>query len=617
MNRPAYRSGIATRLGGAFVGVSMMSMLAAIVGIASYEVIEDAQDEALDRALPTARAADQLAMQVMALVAATPAVVSADENAHLRREAAGIRSIDESFRQTAARLRDLGAADDRLRLIEAAFQSVSANLERSIDLVGERNRSTVQRSLVATQTKAEINRLIAMLDTGSTDDRSAERQAGLRLLAGNVIRHIDALVLSNSQNGVADIGRRLNNDLRSLANSAGALDRPELRDPLVQALKGLSAEAPGPASLVQAQSRLIEIDARLDQLGRENRDRAERLQADAALLVSEAGLLVDTASADARSAVAQARITLASIATLAFAAAVFIGWRYVLKDVARRISNLSRETRDLAQGNAEARVTVSGSDELGEMADAVRVFKANAAALRQSNAELEQFAYVASHDLKAPLRSIANLASWIEQDLEGTLAGETRQHMALLHGRINRMGRLLDDLLQYSKVGRNRAEVSVLDLDAVLPELFGVAAEAERFELQLASPLPRFVTAREPLEQIFLNLFSNAAKHHDAPLGNVEVAVRDLGSVFEFSVSDDGPGIPKDLQNKIFMMFQVLKSRDDVEGNGMGLAIVKKTLEAAGCTITVESDPETMRGTRFRFTWPKQWPEAGSGQWAA
>ncbi len=597
-------------------------MLAAIVGIASYEVIEDAQDEALDRALPAARAADHLAMQVMALVAATPAVVSADENAHLRREAAGIRLIDENFRQTAAQLRDLGAADDLLRLIEAAFQSVFANLERSIDLVGARNHSTGQRSLVAAQTKAEANRLIAVLEsglaeTGRPDDRTIERLTAMRLLAGTVIHHIDALILSNSQSAVAEIGQKLSNDLRSLASFARAVDRPKLREPLAQALKSLSAEVPGPASLVRLQSRIIEIDARLDQLGRENRERGERLQADAALLVSEAGLLVDTASADARSTVAYAHITLATVATLAFAAAVFVGWRYVLRDVARRLSSLSRETRDLALGNTDVRVTVSGSDELGEMADAVRVFKANAAALRQSNAELEQFAYVASHDLKAPLRSIANLATWIEQDLEGALAGETRQHMALLHGRINRMGRLLDDLLQYSRVGRNRAEVSVLDLNTVLPELFGIAAESQRFKLQLASPLPRFVTAREPLEQIFLNLFSNAAKHHDAPFGNVVVAVRDLGSVFEFSVSDDGRGIPKDLQKKIFMMFQVLRSRDEIEGSGMGLAIVKKTIEAAGCTITVESDPETMRGTCFRFTWPKQWPGANSDKWAA
>ena len=105
-------------------------------------------------------------------------------------------------------------------------------------------------------------------------------------------------------------------------------------------------------------------------------------------------------------------------------------------------------------------------------------------------------------------------------------------------------------------------------------------------------------------------MISNAVKHHDAGGGTIQIEARDLGTEYEFRVRDDGPGIPRQYQERIFSLFQTLRSRDEVEGSGMGLAIVKKIVESVDCRIAVQSDPEVSPGTTFHFTWPKRWRRA-------
>jgi PAS domain S-box-containing protein len=226
--------------------------------------------------------------------------------------------------------------------------------------------------------------------------------------------------------------------------------------------------------------------------------------------------------------------------------------------------------------------------------------------LRRSNQELEHFAYVASHDLKAPLRGITQLATWIEEDLTPVLEPDTRRKMALLHGRVRRLEALLDDLLQYSRAGRGAEVVKCVDTRALVADIVTLLAPPGGFIITVADTLPVFDTAAEPLWQVFMNLIGNAIKHHDRPDGRIEVAGQDQGECYEFRVTDDGPGIPSAFHTKIFQMFQTLRPRDEVEGSGMGLAIAKKVVEGQGGTIHVESDA-SRAGTTMRFTWRKQW----------
>jgi hypothetical protein len=143
----------------------------------------------------------------------------------------------------------------------------------------------------------------------------------------------------------------------------------------------------------------------------------------------------------------------------------------------------------------------------------------------------------------------------------------------------------------------------------------GIAASldlSEGMTIRVVSELPRIHTPRTPFATVLRNLISNAVQHHDRPVGTVEVSHREEGEFVEFAVSDDGPGVPSIYHERIFQMFEVLTPRDDVEASGMGLAIVKRTVESYGGRVHVDSP--NGRGSRFRFTWPKATRSSSSSQ---
>ncbi len=226
------------------------------------------------------------------------------------------------------------------------------------------------------------------------------------------------------------------------------------------------------------------------------------------------------------------------------------------------------------------------------------------AELARSNAELDQFASVASHDLRAPLRAIRNLSEWIEEDMPQALPDKVLENLTRLGDQVKRMEKLTDDLLKYARAGRESAAPILVDTSKLIQELTALLVVPGGIKITCSPGMPVFETAKQPLEQVFRNLLSNAVKYHDQPDGRIVVSSRQNGSYYEFSVSDDGPGIPSRHRDKIFEMFQKLESREDVEGTGMGLALVKRIVEHHGGDIAIESaDP---RGAIFRFTWPLQ-----------
>ncbi|GAB4461697.1 MAG: hypothetical protein OHK0037_11210 [Elainellaceae cyanobacterium] len=223
--------------------------------------------------------------------------------------------------------------------------------------------------------------------------------------------------------------------------------------------------------------------------------------------------------------------------------------------------------------------------------------------LEDRNRELEQFAYVASHDLKAPLRAIANLSEWIEEDLAGHLPEENQQQLHLLRGRVLRMEALINGLLEYSRVGRVESPVERVSVAVLLDEVIDSIDPPDSFTITVGPNMPTLITKRLPLRQIFANLIGNAVKHHDRLDGQVRIGVKDLGDRYEFSVSDDGPGIAPEYHRKIFMIFQTLQARDVKESTGVGLSIVKRIVETEGGTIRLDS--EEGGGATFYFTWHK------------
>ena len=248
--------------------------------------------------------------------------------------------------------------------------------------------------------------------------------------------------------------------------------------------------------------------------------------------------------------------------------------------------------------------------DITERKEAEAILKQTLEDLQISNAELEKFAYVASHDLKSPLRAIDNLTKWLEEDLDDVLNDRNRAHMEKLRGRVLRMENLLDDLLEYSRAGRNLDNSEIIKSERLVREISDFLDVPKGFVVKADESLKGINVPRMPLEQIFHNLVGNALKHHDKEKGTITVSAKNRGEFYEFSVADDGPGIPKKYQEQVFEMFQTLKSRDEVEGSGMGLALVKKIVHNFGGQLRLES--EEGQGSTFIFTWPKN-PEIKSG----
>ncbi|MDJ0734341.1 MAG: PAS domain S-box protein [Nostocaceae cyanobacterium] len=224
--------------------------------------------------------------------------------------------------------------------------------------------------------------------------------------------------------------------------------------------------------------------------------------------------------------------------------------------------------------------------------------------LEKRNAELDQFAYVTSHDLKAPLRAIANLSEWIEEDIADVLTEDTKRQMDLLRGRVHRMEGLINGLLQYSRAGRIQGKLETIAVSELLTEIIDSVAPPAEFKVEIEGEMPTFATEYLPLQQVFSNLITNAIKHHHRSDGKVNISVQDQGNYYEFIVADDGPGIEPQYHDKVFEIFQTLQARDKNENTGIGLAIVKKIIENQGGTIKLES--QIGEGTTFRFTWMKQ-----------
>ncbi|MEO0867703.1 MAG: PAS domain S-box protein, partial [Cyanobacteria bacterium J06642_11] len=220
----------------------------------------------------------------------------------------------------------------------------------------------------------------------------------------------------------------------------------------------------------------------------------------------------------------------------------------------------------------------------------------------QRNQELDQFAYVTSHDLKAPLRAIANLSLWIEEDLDAVLTDETRQQMNLLRSRVKRMEALINGLLQYSRVGRMAEDAQPVDVAELLEEVLDMLGIPPVISIEIEGKMPAIVSERLPLQQVLSNLIGNAVKHRDRPEGRVKISVTRDRDVVVFAISDDGRGIAAQYHEKIFTIFQTLEARDKVESTGIGLSIVKKIVTARGGTIKVQS--QVGEGSTFAFTWP-------------
>ena len=220
--------------------------------------------------------------------------------------------------------------------------------------------------------------------------------------------------------------------------------------------------------------------------------------------------------------------------------------------------------------------------------------------LEKSNRELKQFAYITSHDLKAPLRAISMLAQRIYEENIEVVSDESAKNLELLIDRVKRMYSFLEGVLVYSKIGQSEEDPEEVELNQLVRQIVDAVAVPQAIEVKMDKTLPPIRAVKTHMIQLFQNLLSNAVKYMDKSKGLINVGCEDKGGQWEFYVKDNGRGIESAHFERIFVIFQTLTARDDMESTGMGLTIVKKIVQQYGGDIWVESVPG--KGSRFYFT---------------
>lgn len=227
--------------------------------------------------------------------------------------------------------------------------------------------------------------------------------------------------------------------------------------------------------------------------------------------------------------------------------------------------------------------------------------------LEKTNAELDKFAYIAAHDLKAPLRAIGNLTGWIEEDAGDTMTEDVKTNFNTIKGRVKRMEDLINGLLEYSKADRKKGTAESIATSEFFKEVVEFIGVPENCKIEIGNNMPVILAEKIKMQQVISNLAGNAIKYNDKPEIKVKIDAEELPDYWKFSVTDNGPGIEPQYHEKVFVIFQTLNPRDTVESTGVGLSIVKKIVEEAGGKVWIDSDKG--KGATFYFTWPKNFTD--------
>lgn len=274
---------------------------------------------------------------------------------------------------------------------------------------------------------------------------------------------------------------------------------------------------------------------------------------------------------------------------------------YIMLITKQRITSMVSLAENISKGEFTS-VNDTRNDELTALATSLNTMSSkldkNIHELKNRNAELNKFAYVVSHDLKAPIRGIHNVVSWIEEDLENELSPELKRYLEIIPQKTRRMEALINGLLDYARLNVN-APPENIDTNAMVHEIAS-AIVPRNFRLEIGN-LPYLFTERIKLEQVFTNLISNAVKYTPQKDGFIQINCQVFSSFYEFSVKDNGIGIAGEYHQKIFEIFQTLREQNEEESTGVGLAIVKKIIDDRQEHITLKS--ELGKGAEFIFSW--------------
>lgn len=277
------------------------------------------------------------------------------------------------------------------------------------------------------------------------------------------------------------------------------------------------------------------------------------------------------------------------------------------RHISRRISKMVKMANTIAGGNYNVQVEDKGNDELSDLTRSLnhmaQTLEENISLLKRKNQELDQFAHIVSHDLKAPMRGIDNVINWIEEDHHDEIPPKVSEYLQLIKGRIRRSENLIQGILSYAKIGQEVAVKEKVDTKKLVEEIADNVLVNSNVKISIDEKMPVFNTERIPLTQVFSNLISNAVKYNNNDNPEVNIYCKEHKRYYDFFVEDNGPGIDPKYHDRVFVIFQTLHPRDSLESTGVGLAIVKKILDDRKEQIKIISEPG--KGATFSFTWSK------------
>ena len=612
-------SSVVTRMRLGWFVISALLVLVVAASVFGLKNVQATQNALSERAIPALERFETVSDELSSFQANVGALTLAQDADALRQEAS---RAAESLERLDALLLDT----DEIQGVVGAMGSSVQELDR-IGQLKLRNRGDLARLAAHAEALGlQLSETISLqiIDDGAFLETAVLTGGANGNLPDAIIRHlselntltqlgsaittaiekVELLLSTPTLIQLRELEERLGFEFRGAVGDLILLPKSQFQQELASLIAGLRNAILDEGGLVVLQKQRLTIAAAQDQELRNVHDLLARTSELVSSSVAQSKEGIDEAANLIDATVAK---TMSQLFVLGAAIMLVISLTTIYlieRQVIRRLRILTRSVREIASGNNDWKVTVDGTDEFGEMASALEVFKGNSKELHRSNEELGRFAYAASHDLKSPLRAIHDLAQWTIEDAGDVLPDECRGHLDMMMDRTGRLSRLLDSLLEYSRVGRENSTIASVDLDWLPQDILDLLGARDRFALKIEGDMKTAMTYEAPFRQVLYNFINNAIKHHDKEHGEITVSCRRLGDRLQVSVADDGPGIDPQYHEKIFELFQTLQSRDNVEGSGMGLAIIRKQVEQYGGTLSLNSDPGRGRGSVFTFDWP-------------